>query len=140
MTKQDVEIKCLRALLDGKTVKCVSWPNPWDDCYPNLKEEVLTTSQNVRWALNNKYVIKIVGDGTIDTVEDFVEEAKKHECFGYIKSKITGDIYNIEAFFKDAVRLSVLMDTTVEDVCKNFVFLDGKPISNNRTEVFNNYI
>ena len=140
MTKQEVEIKCLRALLDGKTVKCVQWANPWDENYPNLKEVVLNTAQNVRCALNNKHTIKIYGRRTIDTVEDFINEAKKHECFGYIKSKKTGSIYNIDALDSNMIKLPYLSkDFTIEDICNDFLFLDGEPISNGNIEIFNNY-
>lgn len=122
MTKEETKerIKVMQAFVDGKDVEVLNTDN-WE------------LVSNPSWSPNTKYRIKPESSyRPFDNAKECIEEMKKHEPFGWVKSKPdVGDYCSpiIDIRYGSAFNFIKLrgswMNTNI--VFENYTFLDGSP-------------
>lgn len=124
MTKEETKerIKVMQAYVDGKDIEC------WDE-YNEKWERI----GNPSWNTDKVYRIKPESKyRPFDNAKECIEEMKKHEPFGWVKSKPdVGDYCSpiIDIRYGSAFNFIKLrgswMNTNI--VFENYTFLDGSP-------------
>ena len=122
MTREETKkrIKVMQAFVDGKDVEVLN-TDKWE------------LVSNPSWSPNTKYRIKPESSyRPFDNAKECIEEMKKHEPFGWVKSKPdVGDYCSpiIDIRYGSAFNFIKLrgswMNTNI--VFENYTFLDGSP-------------
>lgn len=131
MTKQDIIIKCFDALLKNKKVEY------WDNTTNNYKQT--TDSERIKECVEFKIPLRIKYTKKVCKTSEFIKEAKKHDCFGYLRDKVGNRIVLITKIIDDSVTMSSGPTYYVDTLADYFLFLDGQPIVINNIEEFKDY-
>ena len=126
MIKQDIIIQCLDALLKNRKVEY------WDNRANNYKKT--TDPERIKECVEFKVPLKISYTKPLETVSEFIKEAKKHDCFGYLRDKTCEDIVHIGMLCpnrkdnKETIFWHNSVPTNLPQIVKDFTFLDGQPV------------
>lgn len=129
--KLDIIIKCFDALLKNKKVEY------WDNKTNNYKQT--TDPERIKECVEFKIPLRIKYTKKVYKTSEFIKEAKKHDCFGYLRHKLNDNIVLITRIVDDEVTMSSGVSFYVKNLIDYFLFLDGQPIVINNMEEFKDY-